>query len=714
VSAVREIRLTTRVARLRTFHPYLETLPFLFNNYTTESSTSTTLLLSLVLYLSTLALPNDESLSSLRTTLTPFITVLRDDILLSLPQSFYAIQALDLLCVHVPLGFLPAQTANPRMIAVARGQVAAAVHIAHALNFSTMIRSMIHVSRIEGIQGHMSWETADNWLWLAMCINEAAMCLEDIKMKKPDSLAEARGIVDDFWRDDYSDVWSVGLHVLSPPELVGRLAICDRVARLSEVIDSAIRLRQALESAAADPSLDIVEAIVSEMKYITEKLESIDAKHDAIISILSPSSGGVEAGWLAYRSLRRRYEASKLYSNGLRSLIATAYLPGSPLAFSGLPNGMQPFQKVTYALSRATNPADILPFCLGPPSNPVAQAVWTWGKHRGELCESTLAAFVEIGRGLVHGNQRIILPLHDTLCIAVESAKVLMEMQAGTIMMRRNQEELPIPRWISVLHQVCDIMRALASLSPSRPKSAPNSASGSASGVTHIPNESLASGCGSLVGSMIRLAHEWQRTTQTPGAEKEGQFIMPKAEGSEGATSGPPTGETIGVTMEGEAGAFGDAAQHPYMDTSDRWMASDHPAPNGEANGNVDAGQNAYGPAATPLDLLLSHMFNYSYRPGAADGVQQHQPPQSQPQPQQHDQSNHHHQQHHQPQQQPEHHHVHPHQQQQHSGHGVEMHPHMQQRHSGHGEHHAHDGSGTWSGDHNGAVMSGYGDMAGS
>jgi len=680
----------------------------LFNNYTSDPSTPATLLLSLVLYLSSLALPTDEALSSLRSTLTPLITVLRDDVLLSLPQSFIAIQALDILAVHAPLGILPAQKTNPRALAVARGQIAAAMQIAAALNFSAMVRSLTHVSRIEGLQGHMAWETTDNWLWLAMCVNEAAICLEDVQTKKPESLAEARGMVDEFWRDDYSEVWSVGLHVLSPPELVGRLAICDRIARLSEVIDSAVRLRSALDSAAMDPSLDIVEALVGEMKYLTERLDGIDAKHDAIIHILSPSSGGVEAGWLAYRSLRRRYEAGKLYSTGLRCLMATVYLPGSPLAFSGLPTNMPPFQRVSYALARAANPADMVPF-LVLNNNPAVQAVWTWGKHRMAVCESTLAAFAEIGRGLVEGKQRIILPLHDTLCIAVESAKLLMEMQAGTIMIPRTPEEMALPRWVDVLHQVCDIMRSLAALSSPTPKSAPagTPGNGGTSTTNVIPHESLSSGCGSLISSMIRLANEWARSTQQAAGEKEGAFTMPKTEASDGSISGPATGEALSAPVEeGGAAGFAEAAQHPYMNSSDRWMASDHPGPpagSDQTDGDRANNPNGYGPTATPLDLLLSHMFNYSYRPpgGGGDGTQQQQQQQQQHQQHTSDQHNHQH-----GVQAP------PPPQQQHAGHGMEVHQHqMQHTHSGHGEHHAQDGSSGWPGDHGGPVMAAYNDL---
>ena len=643
------------VARLRTFHPYLETLPFLFSNHAADGTTSSALLLSLVIYLATLALPNDDELFNIRATLTPYIVFLRDSMLLSLPQSFIAIQALNLLCVHAPLGVLPVQMTNPRSLAVARGQVFAASQIGAGLKFSSMVRHMTQVSRLHGGSDHMRWEMADNWLYLSTCVAEAALALEEEVVKRPESLPEARELIEDFWAsNNVAGIWSTGLHVLSPPELVGRLALCDRIARLSEIIDSCLRIRTNLDTAACEPAFDIVRAIGEELKYLTERLDAIDTKHDSIMALLTPTSNGVEAGWLAYRGLRRRYEANKCYVHGLRAYMATAYLPGHPLAFSGLPTEMQPVQRVSYALSRATNPPDIIPFIMAP-NNTATQATWTWGKHRGEICESTVAAFAEIGTGLTHSNPRILLPLHDAMCIAVESSKVLMEMQAGSIMVTRRSKELVspfrIPGWVYALHQTCDAMRAVAVLSGEQKDKGRDD--------TGQCNESVASGCANLVGSMVRVVNEWTReiqkedmeaaggstvadttsSTATGISEKDRQDLAamgleahPQHHQPDGMDDAPPS---AGVTGEG-FGELGHAGQGHYMDSSDRWMASDHRGPSGSRAAAGPAGQNvsyaatggsgngsgpdANGPAPTPLDLLLSQMFNYSYQPASGAG----------------------------------------------------------------------------------------------
>lgn len=701
-------------------------MPFLFSSHAADPTASSALLLSLVIYLATLALPNDDELSTIRSTLTPYIISLRDSILLSLPSSFVAIQALNLLCVHAPLGVLPVQMTNPRSLAVARGQVYAASQIGGGLKFNAMVRHMTQLSRLHGGPAHMRWEMADNWLFLATCVAEAALALEEEVVKRPESLSEAHELMEDFWSSNtVAETWSTGLHVLGPPELIGRLAMCDRIARLSEIIDSCLRVRTHLDTAAGDPGFDIVRAVGEELKYVMERLNDIDRKHDAIMALLTPTSNGVEAGWLAYRGLRRRYEANKVVIQSLRAFMATAYLPGHPLAFSGLPTDMQPVQRVSYALSRATNPPDIIPFIMAS-NNPATEATWTWGKHRGEMCESTLAAFAEIGTGLTQNDPRVFLPLHDAMCIVIESVKVLMEMQAGSIIAARRIKDLAtpfrIPGWVYALHQTCDIMRAVAALSTGHEQK----------DQAGTGRESVANGCANLVGSMTRVANEWTREIQkedmaatggaaaggsTPGAatgisEKDRQDLAAMGleahpqhhhpDGNDAMDDAPPS---AGVTGEG-FGDMGHPGQGHYMDSSDRWMASDHqgPAPGSGGRGSVGginqngsyptssgaggSGPDPSGRTPTPLDLLLSQMFNYSYQPAngasamsiAQGHAQGHQHSHDGPHPGQvHVMAQDHHH-HHQP---------HTHQQQQHQqqhAHG-EQHPHGHEQHAHPHEH---------------------------
>ena len=52
-----------------------------------------------------------------------------------------------------------------------------------------------------------------------------------------------------------------------------------------------------------------------------------------------------------------------------------------------------------------------------------------------------------------------------------------------------------------------------------------------------------------------------------------------------------------------------------YMNTSDRWMATDHEAQGGPFHQAPAEWQTAYQPTA--IDILLSEMFNYPHQPQA-------------------------------------------------------------------------------------------------
>jgi hypothetical protein len=634
------------------------------------------LVLSLVIYLASLSEPHDRELAIIRVKLQPFILSLRDSILLALPESFVAIQCLELLAVHAPFGILPVQMVCPRSLSVARGQIGAAVQISASLKYSVMVRQMTQVSKMKGAPPHVTLDQGEKWLWYGLCAAEAALALEMETIRKPASLADAKEAMGDFFGNDYHDVWTVGLHAISPPELIGRLATCDRISRLSEVIDTCIRLRTCLDTAASDPSYDVIGALTDEIRYGTERLEAIDTRHDAILSLISPTSNGIESGWLAYRSIRRRYEACKVYVQALRYFIATMYLPGHPLAFANLPSELPPFQRAAYALNRAFTPSDIIPVIMAT-NNPATQATWVWGKHRGDVCESALLALTEFGWNLPGASRDnssrdcLVIPLHDILCIAVDTAKALMEMRAGSIVMDNraksphNAQTLDMSGWVYYVRQIAEMMGNIAGLS-APPTRASELNGSNASGQPEGLVESLASGCSNLLGSMVRLAENWRRDRNSEGLE------VPQPSGSEPHPHTTPssTGPTLNDAMndytpstmstndastggvsQGHAHEEGGGAGYgPYMDTSDRWMASDHPVPPphdphrpppGEPS-EPPAGVHGYGSGPTPLDLLLSHMFNYSYQPashspgGPAGHHQpppQHQQQQQQPQP---------------------------------------------------------------------------------
>lgn len=599
------IQLMCSVAQLRVFHPHLDPLPELFATLARTPSSSISLLLALVVYLASLALPVDPIVDRLRKDLAPYILSLRDTTMLHLPQSFHALQALEMLSMHAPLGILPLQTGNPRTLAVARGQLSTALQIGQLLAFPAFIRTMIRATA--GSQ--LCWQTTESWSWLSLCAAEAMLVLEDETPKKPVTLAEAHSLAETFLSLDH-DTWREEA-VKNPASAVGKLALCDRIERLVGVFDSLARLRNVLELSAQDPAHDTVGAVVAEMKQFTMTAETLDSRHDTLlgeypgrktrtnansVDLLSINSGGIESGWKAYRSVRRRFESNKVYLTGLRYLMATSYLPGSRYAFSDLPIGMLPAQAVLYAISRATSPSNITAFMQG--NTDAVQAVVEWGAHRGEIAEQLLSAIAEISQKSISivsdPNHAEIVPLHDVFCIAVEGAKTLMEMQAGSIVMGRTSQNFPsrirFPTWSATLRHVCQNIRAVGTLLPDDQRH---------------EGESIENGCSNLIGSMLRLADEWLKTVEK---DEDDEQVPAESTPMEESSYLPPPAPPKPL--------YAPPPHQSYMPTSDRWMAADHDQGGYQPQVNGNGG---YPPTA--LDTLLSEMFQYSYNVPTGQGA---------------------------------------------------------------------------------------------
>ena len=216
-------------------------------------------------------------MTSLRSILTSHITSLRAAIMLQLPVSFHALQALDLLAIHAPLGVLPLQLVKPTSLGIARGQIHASSIISESLAYASLFKQF----RNSGI--FHTWESADAWLYLSLRANEASSALEDEVTKRPATLNEARDLAEAMMTGANTEVWRSGLDGHDPAGVLGRLAICDRLARLGQVHDGIARIRGTMDAAAAEPNLDIVEAVVEELKYHSGRLEAIDGRFEAIV-----------------------------------------------------------------------------------------------------------------------------------------------------------------------------------------------------------------------------------------------------------------------------------------------------------------------------------------------------------------------------------------------------------------------------------------------
>ena len=300
--------------------------------------------------------------------------------------------------------------------------------------------------------------------------------------------------------------------------------------------------------------------------------------------------------------------------------------------------------------------------------SPASQALWQWGIQRGEIAEQILVAFSSINQNLVPTTERLgdIVPLHEVVSIAVDCSKVLMEMQAGSILIHRQSNTIhnafKIPQWIFSMRKVSQVMADIGGLSLADADEA------------HGDDgpQSLASGCSSLVESMVRIADGWTQAlesevaiaaasqsapelaslpTDTRQMEQPSHVLQPPYEHQiyppHTESNGAPQ-EQVPLEVNGNGYSHqplqhpaqqaqsvqhdsrGGAPQQQYMDTSDRWMASNHspfemdpvlrhagvhqsqphaqpPGPSG-----TPIQQSGYN-HMSPVDQLLTDMFSYTY-----------------------------------------------------------------------------------------------------
>ncbi|WVQ75062.1 hypothetical protein IAR50_004671 [Cryptococcus sp. DSM 104548] len=607
------VRLRVGVAQLRTYHPHLDDLDTMMIEYRRNPEPTIALLIATVVYLASAVLPPDATVRNLRNALDAYIYQRRDTLLLHHPNTFFALQALELFMAHCPFGVLPLQPTNLQNLGVAKGLTAAARAISAQLSFEQLVKQLLSGPGIKH-----NFYCGDLWLWLSLIASEAAAMLEESNPHKPKQLADARAITDSFLSltDIGTCLWQGSIGEEDMSVLVGKLALCDKVARLEEVLDGMARIKGVLEHSTTDPNVDPVGGILTEFDEYTRRTEIVDLRYDAMMSMLREYSGNIEVGSVAYRAIRRRYEFSKIHVTGLRALIATHYLPGSLYAYPDLPPASSPLAAVAYAISRACNPPDIVRFISDTNHNggatPAVQAVWEWGRKRGVNMERNLIACSELAVSMnseLHGvASTCVVPLHETICIAVESAKVLMEMEAGTIHILRSNNQLYKafrPRsWLDAMREFSQALRAV-------------------SVIIHddgLGGETVASGASNLIGSMVRTAEEWTKSLEQEAARP---LLEPL---------GIPTEMTLDSVhaLARQRQGHGNGVlvpQQGYMDTSDRWMAASEQELGSSSRSQSVSNSRPTPPTVagtpnvpnvhqvTPLDMLLSEMFGYSCNP---------------------------------------------------------------------------------------------------
>jgi hypothetical protein len=154
--------------------------------------------------------------------------------------------------------------------------VVALKSISASLGFDRLFASIRHLG-----SEHV-WLTTDAWLYMTIAAQEASASLENEVAKAPASLNEVRYLAIEWLEEQSEQRWRGGvLH--EPADMVGRLSVCDRIARIAEVLDSLERFRLIMEQAANEPSFNAVEAVLQEFGLFAQHMERCETRHDAIL-----------------------------------------------------------------------------------------------------------------------------------------------------------------------------------------------------------------------------------------------------------------------------------------------------------------------------------------------------------------------------------------------------------------------------------------------
>ena len=281
-------------------------------------------------------------------------------------------------------------------------------------------------------------------------------------------------------------------------------------------------------------------------------------------------------------------------------------------------------------MSRAHNPPDMMAFIVAI-SNPATQLTWVWGEHRGDLLRdivSNTLIWAEFMSSQPDSQHVPTIPLHETICIALETVKILMEMQAASIItLKRSGRELRtkyvVPNW---LHELSPIRDSLRRLEGQHDKSLND--------VQNDRFEPLSRGCANLISSMMRVADDWARTTEREDVETRSTEFVTDPNDARHVPYTPLTGQNFDPTTAADPSAPVIGQNDPtyvgfqsqgqgYMHSSDRWMATDH---NGQNPIQLDPSLGTQPThqvghpghwsqehsEATALDRLLGQIFNYA------------------------------------------------------------------------------------------------------
>ena len=471
-----------------------------------------------MVYIATTSLTTTTEVAAVRSKLVPIIHELRAEVLFALPTSTATVQALEMLSFHVPTGVLPCEAGDLSQMSVGRGQVQSALSIYASLHGS------LHVYRPEmDIYNH--WDSQETWLWLNLVAAQAQLAIEEEYPRGlPPLLSEASALVERFLDPEVRDLWLRATSDYNVAELVGRLAICDRIVRLCQTHDTMSQLFGGLDTLAVNAFYDQSAAVTMMLEHLIERQRALESRHDGILSksillpcqktVLKPGIGLIPPciraprlteGWTFYRSIRMRFENGKCFAVGLRCLRAGAFIPGHPLSKDGLITNLPLPRLVRNALMRSQTPKDIAYF-LQDKTSPLVHASWRWGQSRAETCESLMVEFINMENLLnpTHQDATIpLLPMVDLCSVSVETTKILMEFRAGELFMGKSrsiQSKFRLGTWFLLMRQMSEVIARWNHQMTSKHDGQE---------MTHIREHTIPLACALVISSIVRVVDGW-------------------------------------------------------------------------------------------------------------------------------------------------------------------------------------------------------------
>ncbi|GAA93424.1 uncharacterized protein L969DRAFT_96052 [Mixia osmundae IAM 14324] len=498
-------RLRPAYSQLNTFVPYLPPLPSLIERYQSDPSLSQTLLTSVTVYLCALTLSDDAESLLPRQRLAGKVCELRDAVLAQLPKSLHAVQALDLLSLFAPFGCLPGTAAPPGSLGFARGFSITAQSLGTAIELSEKAHAVFARDVTE------AWASDELWTWLSVCAGQATVTLEDNDFPAgPSTLNTASSLASTLLLYGQQTLRHEPADAHTDDQTMAKLALCERLARLTEVHGSIGQIYNALVAAVDDEGADPTVAITTILRDATTRFEELDERHGSSLDFTRVErSARSFAGWRAHRRIRQLADIGRVQRVGVISLVGTAFLPDhGPLLTQDdkstflLVGQVSRKDKIAYALGRASNPREVINFFWRDPQLPAADAVSELANRRAADLEDLLVEFAALAPSERADGSTVLVPAHHLTAIALDGSGVLMELGAANIAitrsLRRARQDFRSAQRVLMMRTVSITMRSLE-------------ANSAASAVRRDTVTALA---GVLVGSMARVSEERVRSLE--------------------------------------------------------------------------------------------------------------------------------------------------------------------------------------------------------